>query len=128
MRQKIDNINITARSPAHLYVLPAVESGPGALLVLICPTQVNLYSLGFLVLGTLQAGLGLHVVRERQMVEDLIELSLGNVGGKPARDLLTVTFPFIKLQLVGDQEESSLKYLFFLFLGLANLEETPIYL
>ena len=44
------------------------------------------------------------------MVEDLIELSLGNVGGKPARDLLTVTFPFMKPQLVGDQEESSLKY------------------
>ena len=110
MRQKIDNINITARSPAHLYVLPAVESGPGALLVLICPTQVNLYSFGFLVLGTLQAGLGLHVVREGEMVEDLIELGLGNVGGQSARDLLTVTFSFIKLQLVGDQEESSLKY------------------
>ena len=88
MRQKIDNINITARSPAHLYVLPAVESGPGALLILVCPAQVNLYSSGFLVLGTLQTGLGLHVVREGQMVEDLIELGLGNVGGQPARDLL----------------------------------------
>ena len=110
MRQKIDNINITARSPAHLYVLPAVESGPGPLLILVCPAQVNLYSSGFLVLGTLQTGLGLHVVREGEMVENLIKLGLGDVGGQPAGDLLTVAFTLLKLQLVGDQEESPLKY------------------
>ena len=59
------------------------------------------------------------------MVEDLIEIGLGNVGGQPARDLLTVTFPFIKLQLVRDQEESSLKYLFFFIPWFGRSREDP---
>ena len=44
------------------------------------------------------------------MVENLIKLGLGDVCGQPAGDLLTVAFSLLKLQLVGDQEESSLKY------------------
>ena len=96
--------------PADLNGLPGVERGPGPLLVLVSPAQVDLDSPGLLGLGTLQTGLGRHVVREREVVEDLLELGPGDEGCQPARYLLTVTFALIELQLVRDQEESPLKY------------------
>ena len=108
-----DNNNQPRPGPGHLDVLPGVESGPGPLLVLISPAQVSFNSLGLLSLGTLQTGLGLHVVREGEMVDNLLELSLGHIGSQAAGYLLTVAFALFELQLVGDKEESPLKYLSF---------------
>ena len=44
------------------------------------------------------------------MVDNLLKLGLANIAGQSAGDLLTVAFPLLELQLVGDQEESPLKY------------------
>ena len=44
------------------------------------------------------------------MVDNLLELCLSDVASQAAGYLLTVALSLIKLQLVGDQEESSLKY------------------
>ena len=51
------------------------------------------------------------IVREGEMVDNLLELCLSNIGSQAAGYLLTVALSLIKLQLVRDQEESSLKYL-----------------
>ena len=95
---------------AHLDVLPGVESSPGPLLVLVSPAQISLNSSGVLSLGTLETGLGLHVAGEGEMVDNLLKLGLANIAGQSAGDLLTVAFPLSEAQLVGDQEESPLKY------------------
>ena len=77
-------VRLTVGSSAHLDGFPAVESGPGPLLVLISPAQISLNSSGLLVLGSLEAGLGLHVVREGEVVDNLLELGLTDVGREPA--------------------------------------------
>ena len=93
----------------YLYPLPGVECRPRALRVLVCASEVDLYHLSSLPVSTLDAGLGLHVLREGQVVHDLLKLLPGHIAGQAAGDLVTVTKSFIELQAVRDQHEAPLK-------------------